>query len=709
MGNSIDSQGTTGNRSVWDGPLALFVLVAAILAVYWNALPAPFHLDDFERIVEDASIHRLWPVGGTPSRPVLSLSLALNYAMSGAEPLPFRATNVLIHIVASLFLLGVLRRTLKAPQLRDICGESASAIAFAIALAWAVHPIHTQAVTYIWQRGESMMGMFFLGTVYCVVRHSMGGKVWRWSLAAFVLFIMGLGTKEVMIAALPVLVVFDGLLLSPSAKEALRRRRSLYLAMASVTGVGVVTMLAWTVTSLGKVSSWRYALSQPGVMLEYLRLAVFPYPQSFDYGREPAYGFVATVLPGAAISFLLVGTLWALRKRAWYGVAGVWFFMILAPTSSVVPINDLMVEYRMYLPLVPVIALAFASCWKLFQRKGWPIWPPTVVLVLALGSRTVIRNQVFESNQALWQSVTEASPANGRGHDMYGLWLALDGQLEEALEQGRLAVELDPSSWVARWNYATSLVRVGKLEEGLEHYQIVLKENTHDGWRYAAKGEALLGLGRYSYAVQAYRRAITMEPKVAGHHQGLASSLGKLGKRRKALRASRVALELDPNLARMWLLRSRIALDLGKDVEGLRALKKAVRLTPENKQLLVELIQVQVEQGDYADALVMMERAMTSTPSIIFELSSQALGIAGKSTGPADLALALQLGELAAEKCHRRDPRVLANLGRILVKIGKPKQGLAVFDELLALPGLREDAAALAGFAAERSSYAKNL
>src|SRR5665213_945671 len=164
--------------------LAGLVIFAAALAAYANSFGAPFVFDDKPAIEENLTIRDFWnawspPPGALPvsGRPVMNLSLALNYAISGNNPWSYHALNLLIHIAAGLTLFGIVRRTIgwsALPSMRFSAGDAAQRIegnalhplivAFAAALLWTLHPLQTESVTYISQRAESLMGLFYLLT-----------------------------------------------------------------------------------------------------------------------------------------------------------------------------------------------------------------------------------------------------------------------------------------------------------------------------------------------------------------------------------------------------------------------------------------------------------------------------------------------------------------------------------------------------------------
>jgi len=157
------------------------VVVAAGLLAYCNSFTGGFFHDDFTSIPENPTIQRLWPIWQALSpphrgeltvegRPLINLSLAINYALGGYNVWGYHALNLTVHILAGLTLLGIVRRTLRQPALRDRFGAAANELGLATAVLWTVHPLQTESVTYIVQRAESIMGLFYLLTLYCFIR-----------------------------------------------------------------------------------------------------------------------------------------------------------------------------------------------------------------------------------------------------------------------------------------------------------------------------------------------------------------------------------------------------------------------------------------------------------------------------------------------------------------------------------------------------------
>ena len=225
--------------------LAAGALVAlATAACYLNSFNGPFVFDDVESIVHNPTIHDIGsavfpPAAGGATivgRPILNLSLAVNYVCGGMDVWGYHVFNLAVHVLAVLTLFGIVRRTLMLPSVGERLALAAPYLAAAVALLWAVHPLQTELVTYVVQRAESLMGLFYFLTLYCVIRSSASGAA-RWSLAAVLSCAMGMATKEVMVTVPLIALLYDRTFLAGSFARALQKRWGLYAGMAACWGV----------------------------------------------------------------------------------------------------------------------------------------------------------------------------------------------------------------------------------------------------------------------------------------------------------------------------------------------------------------------------------------------------------------------------------------------------------------------------------------
>ena len=404
-------------------------------------------------------------------RPVLNLSFALNYAVSGCDVGGYHVTNLAIHLVAALLLFGIVRRTAtKFSGLRPelTTAQAATSIALAVALLWAVHPLQTESVTYIVQRAESLMGLFYLLTLYCFLRGVGSGRAILWYAGSVLACLLGMATKEVMVSAPLVVILYDRTFLAGSFREAWRRRWGYYLALAATW-----LLLAWLVVGTGLLLQsygvrtermqsftwWTYLATQPGVIVHYLRQVVWPSGLCLDYGWPPAATVGEVLFPAIPVVCLLGLTAWAVVKRPAWGFLGAWFFLILAPTSSFMPVQHAAAfEHRMYLPLAAVVSgvivgACLAGEW--LSRRG--IVPRTALQVagrwIAVGAESrsgPSPSSATSITKAIWQSGRTRLPKlrtmPGPSAVSASRWLAADRSRRPWLITGR-PWKSSPTRW----------------------------------------------------------------------------------------------------------------------------------------------------------------------------------------------------------------------------------------------------------------------
>ena len=453
----------------------LALIAAAIALAYSNSLQGPFVLDDIGSIPENPSIRRLWPpvevlTGATfatvVGRPLLNLSLAVNYALHQLRVPGYHLFNLFAHILTAWCLFGVVHRTLRLPRFAErFSPATARGLATAVAMLWGVHPLTTSAVTYTVQRCEVMAAGWYLATLYCVIRGADAQRSDRWSVLAVVCCLLGIGTKETVVTAPLIVLFYDAVFLSGSVPAALRRRTGLYAGLFATW-----LPLAALMRSSGGRSETAgigygmrvldYALSQFGYVLNYLKLSIWPHPLVFDYGDQLAHGWPEIVIPASVLLVLFAILLFiGLRKRA-IAFLGFSPFLILAPTSTVVPlVTQTAAEHRMYLPLAFVVTLVVLTVWSfLFDRSTFR-WPSRKTPILAVGLLIVLfggltwaRNRDYRTEQDLWLDTVAKLPNSARARNNLGRVYLERGDGIKARQELEVAISLKPENPVAWYN-----------------------------------------------------------------------------------------------------------------------------------------------------------------------------------------------------------------------------------------------------------------
>jgi Flp pilus assembly protein TadD len=495
-----------------------YVLLISITSLtYLNSFRGVFLFDDLN--IPGVRSARSF-AGPNISRPLVVLSFLANQAISGFDVWSYHLFNLSIHLVAGLALFGVARRTLASPRLGDRFAQHSTPLALTIALIWLIHPLQTESVTYISQRAESLMGMFYILTLYFVIRGANSQAPRRWYLAAVATSAAGMLSKQVMVTAPLVILLYDYLFLSSSLTQALRKRLGLYLGL-SLTWI----MLAATIIAMPKANTagfsttsigpWDYLKSQPAVVCRYIRLSVWPVGLCLDYRWPKATG-AAHIIPYALPLSLLVGaTLWGLIRRKPAAFLGVWFFGILAVTSSFIPFADLAFEHRIYLSLAAIAALAVlgarALVTRLIHEPKRLLCPAALFTILILCALTIYRNADYDDAVVMWRDVANKRPSNLRAYHNLGRHLAARGNLDQAGETFMALLRLDPNNAQAHQDLAMTLIQEGRPDDGIDHLRAAVElQPTPDA--YTKLGAALANKRRFDEAMVAFLEALAINP-----------------------------------------------------------------------------------------------------------------------------------------------------------------------------------------------------
>jgi len=510
---------------------ALLGIVLATAAAYQGSLAGPLIYDDNLWITWNPSVRRLWPLlgvlfppAGSPvcGRPVVSLSLALNHAAGGDNPWGYHLANAAIHVFAALALFGIARRTLSFRPAAFPRERDRVLLAFAVALLWAVHPLQTESVTYVSQRAESLMGLLYLLTLYCFIRGAQAPGPSAWHPVSVLACLLGMATKEVMVTAPLVVLAYDRTFVAPGLREALRLRGRLYLGLAATWLVPWLLAAGLRGRGLGfglGYSWWGYGLAECWAVVHYLLLAAWPHPLVFDYGTR-IVGSVGEALPWAMVlAALAAAAAAAFRRRTLLGFAGAWFFAILAPASSVIPVAfQPMAEHRMYLPLAGVVALFVGAAWALLGRRSLAVF---LAAALALGMGTRLRNRDYRSETAIWSDTVLRRPSNPRARIALGSALAQEGRHAEAAGQFEAALKIDPGDAEARRNLGLALARMGRFDEALAQYRGIVRPAPDSAPLHCDIALALEGAGRREEAIAEYEQALRIMPGCVDARAGL--------------------------------------------------------------------------------------------------------------------------------------------------------------------------------------------
>ena len=571
---------------------------------YGNSLQGGFHYDDVHSIVANPHIRHLddipgyftslSPFSADPQkgmyRPLLLVTYALDYYWSGYSTLVFHSTNLVIHLACSLLVWSILLKI----------GFSART-ALVSSLLFALHPLATEPVNYVSSRSESLAALFLLGAFRLRLQQTTGSQ-WM----ALFCFALGLLSKSLVMVFLGISLLYGLCIESTSLARQLRRD-------AWFWGVGVVYLiLIWNVGFLsGSLKQPVRALdvqlwTQVKALVKYADLVSMPVALNVEHqffeSRVPWEGAVLA-------SLLFLGSLAVVSRHSsrenlfWIG----WIPICLAPTL-LVPLNVLVNEHRLYLPMV-ALAVLFA---RLFEQMRAPAKPICCLLLPAFLVLAFQRNNVWADEMSLWTAAAKESPLMPRVHVELGNALRLEGKREAARQRYRRALELDVRHRAARTNLANTFYEEATSapdrNAAQQHFQAAAVEYEKVLELDPEYREALNSLGNIYAAAEDHERAVTyyhktiqLYPNFPEAFYNLAASFTAQGRLAEASEMYRRSINLVPNDAEAYLRLGNVQVRLGDLESAQSAYREAVALNGVEAIYIYSLAEVLLASAERAD------------------------------------------------------------------------------------------------------------
>ena len=612
----------------------VLITIGAVLP-YLNGLHAPLTFDDVALLVDEVDTHSIAAAWKTPwTRRFATLTFAWNYSWTKNGLAGYHSTNIAIHAIAGWCLYALAGLILSSPRAPGWTRRWAVDMAAAIAVLWVVHPLQTESVTYVIQRFESLAGMFILLTLWLAARAwlATGWRVGLWQGTAMISAWLAYQSKETAVM-LPVLAVaLDRCCFGTDWRAIVRRQAPLYLFLVcgaawTVSRSGVLATDEFASAGIGMegLTPWSYLRSQPGVILHYLRLVFAPLELCIDYRWPVAESPVQIFGLGAIIVAMLAVTGAWLWRCPPLGFGAASFFILLAPTSSVIPILDLAVEHRMYLASASVLGLAVVGVAAITRhvaaraRGGWPIAVAGVVLVVAvaaLGTRTVFRNRDYAEPTRLWSQPLARNPSNLRARTNLAAHLTKQRKYEEALEQLRVLEQSMPNSAQVHGHFGIIFVRQGKHAEAMQRFERAVEANPRAYSAWFNLGSIHFNNRDWQRATECFRKATDLNARFEEAWGALGWALENSGDDQGAVDCFRRALELDPGLlvvpVRLAdLLATSQAVGVRNAGEALRLSESLARRTRgRNRHVLDTLAAAYAANGRYSEAVKAARRAL---------------------------------------------------------------------------------------------------
>jgi hypothetical protein len=535
---------------LWHWAVGCIIALIAVFTVYGPALEGPFLLDD-SYLPYALPAYAIEPVTRWMAgmRPVLMLTYWMNFQSGGDAVFGYHFVNVMLHAANGILVFLIVRKVLGWAQYEEWGSEVLSAFCAALFL---VHPLQTESVAYIASRSETLSVFFFLAAYAVFVYRRSTAVTWAIVTAILVLFGLGCLTKEHAVV-LPVLLLLTDYFWNPGfTLQGARRNWKLYVPIVVVGAAAgaMVWRVLQTATTAGfalKDLTWyQYFFTQCRAIWSYVLFFVLPVGQNIDHD----FAVSKTVFDHGAIVGLvgliaLLGAAWYFRRKYPLICYGVFTFLLLfAPTSSVVPLRDTLVERRMYLPFIGFLFVT-AGVLRFWKPSRSTLVVTLSVVLLAESVLAYHRNELWGNSIAMWTDSVEKSPGKRRPH--FQLAYAYYGaqRCKEAVDEFSRTgqIEKPDSSLLIDWALAADCA--GNGNEALVKLQqaATIDKTAHV---YSQIGMEFAKAAQYPQALDALDTAEKLDPKFTMTYVYRGNVYALQGNRQRAAAEYQHALEIDP-------------------------------------------------------------------------------------------------------------------------------------------------------------------
>ena len=699
----------------------VFLCLVGVL-LYYPTMDDPFHYDDFSNIVENVyiknikniplfieglRIHNRW------FRALPSFTFALNYHFNRLDVFGYHLINLLLHLGSGILVYLISKHLLNREMSRketpagDISRYRIPLLSLFVALVFIVHPLQVNTAAYIVQRNEGMCAFFFLLSLFLFMK-GMAAAGWSriFLLSGVVITSFGAAfSKETGFVLPVVLILYDLMFVCRNRGDMLTRLKiygapllAILLYVLFLFHGGILRLLIkghgtwfW--------SPYENLLTQANVIIQYLKLLLLPWPGwlniDHDFSVSRSLLRAPTFFSVSVLLFLLFLSLFLVKRKRLVSFSILWFFIILAPSSSLIPLWDIMVEYRLYLPMVAyglILALGIDYLHRLLILHGSRRLSRGIsigVMILFLSVYTVFavqRERAFADGVTLWEDAVRKEPPKARAYLNLGVMLFRSGRLEEAKRMLEQALAMRPkNNPLGHYNLGVVYNDLGNYEKAVAHLEEYLKGNSRDAQANNEMGTVYLRMGSLDKAVSYFKRALETSPGFAPAHAGLADTFLRKEMIDEAVSEYKKALSLDPDLSKARIRLAEAYFKKGMAREAQFELKQAMSLVPE-PDTYASLGVVYLYQDKLDQAIELLRKAEALNPNDPGIYSN--LGVSYRKKGKIDEAI------LQYRKALEIDPDLLdahVNLGEAYRVKKMTEEALAEYRKAISLSPLRPE------------------
>lgn len=635
-------------------PPVVLAIVASVF--YYPSLHYNFQFDDVANIRNVFGIRTLtfWDSLFASSRWIPFWLNAVNYRMGKFDPYYFRLFNIGFHILAGIFVFYVTLLALSRFKADSVYKKYNYVIAYLTSFLFLLHPVQTQTVSYVIQgRMEGLAGLAMLIVTLCFLMACYVQKLYAktiWYFLVFASAFIGTGTKEIMVVAPFLLLVVDWFMVAQGNWPAFKKRL-IFHALFTIFFFGVYLHLlkpSFFANLIGlklearnnignllteapgqKIYPMHFFISQFKVIIHYIVMFFWPFNISVEYDWKLVKNFFALdcIVPLCALLTLCSVLAYRMRKNKADIITFcfLWFFIAIAPRSTIIPSSELLADYKTYMAsygMVLFLAIGmvhifvalmpyFSKMIRLFGAAQTNYLMATLIS-LPVGYATYERNKVWRSSEEFWSNIIANAPGKARAYNNLAVALSDQGRMQESIPLYKKAIMMDKNYPDPRNNLAVAYSMTGKLALAIEVMKDAIRINPYNPEEYNNLASFFITQKNYDEAEKILQHAIKLRPHYGKAYYNLGKICMDRGQQDQAVAYYRKAcMEADLDNDSGYRVYAQAAIQTNKYPEAIEALQKLIEVNPHELEFKARLAYCYFSTQKYPEAIDLFKNLLT--------------------------------------------------------------------------------------------------
>jgi tetratricopeptide (TPR) repeat protein len=587
------------------------------------AFMEPYGLKNFEGVTDFLKIN--------PFRIITYLSFSLNYQISGMQLPSYYFFNILVHVFNGILVFSLILMLFRSPMFKgDKLEKYGLQIALFGSLLFVVHPMQTQAVTYIYQRLASLAALFYLATICLYVKARLskmeGSPRPYLYLLAVIAGLIALFTKENTFTLPLMIALFELTVFHPKLK-----------ITWNASGIGLLSIFAGIVLVFSifgpdrvlitmfsdngtEINSRNYLLTQFSVIPNYIRMLILPINQNLDYDFPLSTSFFDLwTIAGFLFNAGLIGfAIFMFNRKKIVSFAIFWFYITIIIESSIIPILDVINEHRLYLPMFGFVLLLSVLMFEYGMKRSVPGTVAIISLIILIcGYMTYERNKIWKDEITLWTDVINKSPNKMRPYNNRGLAFLAVQRYRDAIDDFTASIKIYDNNANAYNNRGYAYYATGDTQNAISDYTYALKINPNNLDALINRGNSYKKLNDYPNALVDYSRAIAAQPATPDVYYLRAEVYASENLIDSAANDYQKIIAISPNDVKVYIDLGDLMLNSGNRTKAIEAYSHAVNIEPANSSIHNNLASAYYFENDYDKAADEYWKAIQYKPDFV--------------------------------------------------------------------------------------------